>query len=141
MYFPSEDDLMCGLRYKGKRIGDIFFGNCADTEDTSEAERHQIVCIVIGFTDYGYPYNDSDRDFLERLGYYTGQMELALGDVTMSLTENEITAALGEPGKISEGGGYRYLDYKYDNGSLHFVIDTAKESSGIMELYINVYSN
>ena len=142
VYFPSDDDLMCALCYKGKEIGMIAFGNCPETEDASVAESHQIVCIILGFTDYEYPYSDHDRDFLDRLGYYTGEMEFALGDVSMSSTESEIIAALGEPSRISGGDSrYRYLDYKYDSGYLHFVITTDRTYKGIMQLYIGVYSN
>lgn len=140
MYISSDDDLMCTLRYKGKIIGDVFFGNCAETEDTSEAESHPIVCIVIGFTDYSYFYDEYDLNLFESLGYYTGQLEFVLGDVMMSSTEDDIIAVLGEPSKITEGGSrWRYLDYKYDNGYFHFVFDVNKEPCGIMELYIKVY--
>lgn len=141
MYFSSDDGLMCGLLYKGKLIGSILFDNCADAETTAEAESNQIVCVVIGFTNYGYPYNDTDTDFLDRTGYYTGKLELALGDISMSSSENDIIAELGEPSKITEGGSdYRYLDYKYDDGYLHFVFNFNKGSYRIMRIYINVYS-
>ena len=139
MYFPSDEDLMCSLRYKGKKIGNIFFGNCPETEDTSEVESHRIVLIIFGFTGYGLPYYEGELQLFERMEYYTDKIEFALGDVTMSSTESDIIAALGKSGKITEGGHFRYFDYKYDNGSLHIVMDVNKNLSGIMEFYIGIY--
>lgn len=139
IYRSDDDELSCQLMYKGKIIGNIFFGDCADTEDISEAESHPIVCIVIGFTSYGYPYDEYYLDFFERLGYYTGQIEFALGDISMSSTENDIIAELGEPSAITEGGSKHYLDYNYDSGYFHFVVYVNKEPYGITQLYIKVY--
>lgn len=142
IYRSGDGELSCQLMYKGKKVGIIFFDKSAGDENIAEIENIPIILIVLGFTDYGYPYDEYDLDFFERLGYYTGQIELALGDVSMSSTENDIIAALGEPSKITEGGSrWRYLDYNYDNGYFHFVIDINKASYGIMELYIKVYSN
>lgn len=138
MYISSDDDLMCDLQYKGKKIGNIFFGDCADTEDTSEAESHQIVCIVIGFTNYGYPYDEYYLNFFESLGYYTGQLELGVGNISMSSSESDVMAELGKPSRITEGGSKHYLDYNYDSGYFHFVINVNKIPIGITQLYIRV---
>lgn len=138
MYFESDDGLMCSLRYKGKKIGSILFGNCVGEENTDKIEHNPVMLIIIGFTNYGYPYNSSDSKYFESTGYYTELLELNLDGVSMSSTEKDITAKFGEPSKITEGGGLRFLDYKYDNGYFHFVIDKNKMTNGSMELYIYV---
>lgn len=141
MYFESDDGMMCSLRYKGKQIGTILFGNCAGEENTDKIEQNPVMLIVIGFTNYGYPYNSSDLKYLESTGYYTGLLELDLGGVSMSSAEKDITAKFGEPSKASEGGNLRFLDYKYDNGYFHIVIDNNNKQKGSKNFYIGVYSN
>lgn len=138
IYRSGDGELSCQLMYKGKIVGTIFFDKSADDENIAETENIPIILIVLGFTDYGYPYDSHKESFLESIGYYTGLLELNFDGISMSSTETDIIAKVGEPSKTSEGGSFRYLDYKYDNGYLHFVIDVNKIPNGIMELYIGV---
>ena len=121
---PSDNDLMCQLLYKGDKIGNIFFSDC-DNED--EIESCSIKGVTIGFSLYGYPYDpDYNLDFLETAGYYTGLLELNMGNISMSYSESDIIAKLGEPSTSSGDGSSHYLDYHYDNGHLNFYIDREK---------------
>lgn len=139
IYIKSDDDLMCGLLYKEKKVGNIFFGNSADSKDTNEIEKKPIICIILGFTSYEYPYTDSELEFLESRGYYTDPLEFGMGNLSMTSKKNDIIAELGEP---SVKGGNVSLTYKYDNGYFTFYLNNAKERKDrIVKIYICVYSN
>ena len=120
---PSDNDLMCQLLYKGDKIGNIFFTDC---ENEDEIESCLIKGVTIGFSLYGYPYDpDYNMEFLETAGYYTGLLELYMGNISMSYSESDIIAELGEP-TVSGDDTTHYLNYYYDNGHLNFYIDREK---------------
>lgn len=120
---PSGNDLMCQLLYKSEKIGNIFFTDC-DNDD--EIESCLIKGITIGFPSYRYPYDpDYNMELLITAGYYTDLLELNMGNISMSYSESDIIAELGEP-TISGDDTTHYLDYYYDNGHLNFYIDREK---------------
>lgn len=142
MYITSGNNLMCRLMYKGEKIGSIVFGDC-DIEHSDEAESKPVVSIIIGFNDYGYPYEDYELPYLKGIGCHLGLLELNFGGLSMTSTEEDIKAALGEPNTIEKGAVNRhYLDYDFDNGYLYFCInDDASRKGRIIEFYIYVNSN
>lgn len=142
MYITSGNNLMCRLMYKGEKIGSIVFGGC-DVEHSDEAESKPVVSIIIGFNDYGYPYEDYELPYLNGIGCHLGLLELNFGDLSMTSTEEDIRATLGEPNAIEKGAVNRhYLDYDFDNGYLYFCInDDASRKGRIIEFYIYVDSN
>lgn len=142
-YYPSGNDVMCGLLYKGKKIGDVFFANCSGKDGTAEIEKKPIICIIFGFTNYGPPYADNRQKYLENLGYYTDLLELSVGNISMSSVKNDIIKELGEPSLIggNTSGNHR-LTYNYENGYLAFYISgDANYKGGINELYVCVNSD
>ncbi len=140
VFIPADDDLSCGLLYKGKIIGVIFFGNC-DIEHSYELETKPVVCITVGHYDYGYPYEAEELDWLDRAGYYSGLLEFSFGELTMESPEENIKNFLGDPSSSSEGYNCHYLVYDYDNGYLLFTInDEAKRNGRLLETHVYVNS-
>lgn len=139
MYIPSGDDLLCNLQYKGEYIGCIIFSDCVDAEDTAEVESKPVIQLVMGFSNYGYPYTSNELKYFETIKNYTGPIEFNFGNLSMSSDEKDIIAELGEPGKIGgEVSGRHWLHYDYDNGYLDFYINDNERVGRIMELYIGV---
>ena len=140
-YVPSGDDLLCGLKYKGKEIGSVVFGNCS-IADSDNVEEKQIVSLIIGLIDYGYPYDDYEKESLERGGFYSGLLEFELDGLSMQSTESDIKELLGEPDSTSDGVLSRHdLDYNYNSGYLRFCINEKDARKGrILEFYVYVGS-
>ncbi len=141
VFIPADDDLTCGLLYKGKIIGVIVFGNC-DVEHSDELETKPVVCISVGHYNYGYPYEAEELDWLDRVDYYSGLLEFSFGELTMESLEENIKNFLGDPSSNSDGFNCHYLIYDYDNGYLLFTInDEAKRNGRLLEMHVCVEVN